>query len=166
MKVSNYRFWLVLSCAGLIGVWYGFMVLAFFGAAAVVNSNLADTSPEVYDLLLNTSSILAVFLASFVSLPFAVAVFKRLKIQMPLVSAIAFFMAPTFGFNLFAFLSGAVFYDPATIPTVLTASMGIAGLLYGFVLRPLKHKLSNLTFILLTVGVALVPIILWILWRL
>ena len=165
-KVSNYKFWLVLSCAGLIGVWYIFMVLAFFGAAAVINSNLSETAPEVYDLLLNTSSILAVYVASFASLPFAVAVFKRLNIEKPVLSGIAFFMAPTFGFNLFAFLNSAVFYEPATVYIILAVSMIIAGFLYGLVIRFLKHRLSTAEFLSLTIGLTFIPIVLWVLWRL
>ena len=165
-KVSNYRFWLVLSCAGLVGVWYMFMLLTFFGTAAVINSNIADSNYALYDLLLNASSILAIFIASFASLPFAVAVFKRLNIEMPVRSGIAFFMAPTFGFTLFSFLSGVVFYEPSTIYLVLTVSVIIAGLVYGLIIRYLKHRLSNVKFLSIAIGLAFLPIVLWYLYRL
>ena len=165
-KVSNYKFWLVLSSAALIGVWYMFMVFAFFGTAAVINSNLADTNYVLYDFLLNASSILSVYVASFASVPFAVAVFKRLKIEKPVLSAIAFFMAPTFGLCLFTFLNSVIFYEPAIVPLVLTVSLIIAGLLYGLIIRHLKHTLSKAKFLSLTIGLPLVPIVLWILNRL
>ena len=164
--VSNYRFWLVLSCAGLVGLWYVLMVFTFLLMVEAMNSNFGQASPGLYGFLLNTSSILAIFVASFASLPFAVAVFKRLKIEMPLVSAIAFFMAPTFGFTLFAFLSSALFYEPATIYLVLAVSMLLAGLLYGLVIRQLKHKLSKAKFLSIAIGLTLIPILFWMLHRL
>jgi len=165
-KVSNYKFWLVLSCAGLIGVWYMFMVFTFFGTSAVLNSNLAEANYELYDFLLNASSILAIFVASFASLPFGVAVFKRLKIEMPVRSGIAFFMAPTFGLALFVFLNSAFFYEPATVYLVIAVSMLIAGVLYGFVIRQLKHRLTKAKFLVIAIGLPLVPIVLWFLHRL
>ena len=165
-KVSNYKFWLVLSCVGLIGLWYVFMVLSFFGSAAVINSNLAETSPGLYDILFDTSSILSLFVASLASLPFAVAVFKRLKIEMPVVSGIAFFMAPTFGLALFAYLISVVFYESETITLVLVSSIFIAALLYGLVIRFLKHRLSTSQFLSVAIGLPFVPIVLWVLGRL
>jgi len=164
-KVSNYKFWLVLTCAGLVGVWYMLLVLASF-AATVINSNLQETSPELYEVLFNIVSTLPVYVASFASVPFAVVVFKRLNIEMPVKSAIAFFMAPSFGYTLFAFLSSAVFYEPMTRIPVLIISMVIAGLAYGLIIRFLKHRLSTAEFLSISIGLTFVPIILWVLWRL
>ena len=165
-KISNYKFWLVLTCAGLIGVWYMLLVLASFGAATVINSNLAETSPEVYEVLSNVVSALPIYVAALASLPFAIVVFKRLNIEMPVKSAIAFFMAPSFGYTLFAFLSSVVFYEPITRLLVLAISMVIAGLLYGLIIRVLKHRLSTAEFLSLSIGLTFIPIILWVLWRL
>ena len=142
------------------------LVLASFGAATVINSNLQETSPELYEVLFNIVSTLPIYLASLASIPFAVVVFKRLNIEMPVKSAIAFFMAPSFGYTLFAFLSSAVFYEPMTRIPVLIISMVIAGLAYGLIIRFLKHRLSTAEFLSISIGLTFVPIILWVLWRL
>jgi hypothetical protein len=165
-KVTNYKFWLVLSCVALVGVWYLFMVFSFFGVAALANSSLAENFPGMYELLINATSILALYVASFASLPFAVVVFKRLKIEVPVVSAIAFFMALTFGFTLFASLTSAIFYESAIIPLVFIVSMLIAGLLYGVVIRYLKHQLPKAKFLSIAIGLTFIPVALWVLYRL
>lgn len=165
-KVRNYRLWLVLSSAGLIGVWYVLVVLGFLGSDAVILSRVGDVSPELYGLLVSICAVLALFLASAVSVPVATAVFKRLKIQAPLSSAIAFFMAPTFGVTLFALIMGTMHVQWAAIGSVLTGSMIIAGLVYGLFIRPLKHRLSNAQFLLVAIGLAVLPCVLYLLYRL
>ena len=142
------------------------MVFSFFGVAALSNSRLAENSPGMYEFLINAMSILALYVASFASMPFAVAVFKRLKIEMPVVSAIAFFMALTFGFTLFASLTSVVFYEYAIIPLVFIVSMLIAGLVYGVIIRYLKHQLPKAQFLSIAIGLTFIPVAFWVLYRL
>jgi len=137
------------------------MVLGFFGANAAIDAVSDDSSSRVYGFLVSFASIFALFVAAIFSTPFAVAMFKRLKIEKPVVSSIAFFMAPTFGLTLFAFITGISYYQQNAIYTILAASLIIAGLLYGIYIRPLKHKLSSTKFLVLAIGIAVLPIAAW-----
>jgi len=162
-KVEHYRFWLTLFSAALVGVWFMFVVFGFFGATALINAAAEDSSSEVYGFLLSFSLIFAVFLAAAVSIPFALAVYKRLKIQKPVLSAIAFFMALTFGINLFALVIRVQYFETGVTYAILAASMVFAGLLYGFVIRPLKHRVSTAAFLAVSIGLAVLPIAAWFL---
>jgi len=165
-KPNNYRFWLVLSCAGLVGLWYVFAILLFIGTDFLVKSFVLETSPDVYEIIISSWAVISVFVASALSLPFAVAVFRRLRIEAPLISSIAFFMAIVFGFNVFAAIVSLVYFEPTQVSIIMSASFIFSGLLYGFVVRPLKHKLSHTKFIIVSVGLAVTPVALYALWRL
>jgi len=165
-KIKHYQFWIVLFSAALVGVWFMFLVLGFFGATALINAAAEDSSSEVYGFFLSFSLIFAVFLAAAVSIPFALAVYKRLKIQKPVLSAIAFFMALTFGMNLFALVIRIQYFETGPTYAILAASMIFAGLLYGFVVRPLKHRVSTAGFLAVSIGLAVLPIAAWYLFYL
>jgi len=165
-KVEHYKFWLILFSAALVGVWFMFLVLVFFGATAIVYPAAEDSSSEVYGFLISFSLIFAVFLAGALSAPFAVAVYKRLKVQKPVLSAIAFFMALTFGINLFALVIRIQYVEAGQSYAVLAGSMIIAGLLYGLVIRPLKHRVSTAAFLAISIGLTLLPIAAWYLFYL
>ena len=165
-KVSNYTFWLVLSCVALVGVWYVILVLLSFGLDAVTRDALSEVSSAAYSFISLFGSIAVMLLTSALSLPFANAVFKRLKIEKPIESGIALFMSVVFGLNLFVLITNFAYYGQTWIYTTLVGSIIFASLLYGLVIRPLKHKLSSRKFIALTVGLSLVPVVLYLLWRL
>jgi len=161
-QVSNYRFWLVLSGAGLIGLWYMLTVFAFLSVAGLINSLSYDPSSFLYNTLLAVAQVFAIYVASVACVPFAVAVFKRLKIQKPVVSAIAFFMAPVFGLNLFLFITRFVYFEPVVMYSILVASLLLAALLYGFAIRPLKHRFSSAAFAAFAVVVSLLPLTIFV----
>jgi len=165
-KVKNYRFWLVLSCVGLAVVWCVLLVALLLLGSALILSLAGDTSYSVYNPLMLLATYIALFLASALSLLFASAVFKRLKIHKPLISATAFFTALVFGVTLFTFVTGLWYSGSAAIWGILAACMIFAGLLYGAIARPLKHKLSTAQFLVVTIGLAVLPLVVYTLWRL
>ena len=156
--MKNYQFWLVLACAGLTGVWFSLFVITGLGLASFTNQFIDRVSAEVYGVLLSVTAVAGFFIASALSVPFGFVVFKRLHIEKPLLSAIAFFMAVFMGFALFASSGWLVYFEPANLYIVFAVSMVIAGLVFGLLVRPLKHKVGNTTFVLITVGLALLPI--------
>lgn len=166
VTLAERRFWLVVACAALVGLWYSIMVCIFLGWALLLTNYSSVLSPATYDFLISLSTIVGLFITSALSVPFSVIVFKRLKIQYPLVSGVAFFMALVFGFNLFGLIVGLAYYESVVIYSILAGSMIFAALLYGFALRPLKHKLSNGKFLSIAVGLAVLPVVLYLLWRL
>jgi hypothetical protein len=171
-KVHNYHLALVLVCAGLAALWYAIFLSLSLGLSAVLNSYSFENNNQIVNFLMSNGNFLLLFIASALSLPFAVAVYKRLKVEKPVVSAIAFFMAIVFGLTLFMTVLSSDYFGEGGIYAVslgsilLTglASVLSAGLVYGFVVRRLKHRLSNVIFLCITIGIAITPIILWHLW--
>lgn len=165
-KVKNYRFWLVLSCAGLVGLWYVAMVALFLGMGALALELTRGKSYTMYNYIFLSGTFAVLFLASILSMPFAAAIFKKLNIQKPLVSGVAFYMASVFGASFFIFLSSLISFERGSVYFFLAGSMVFAGLLYGFAIRPLKHKLSTVKFLVVAIGLALLPMITFVIWRL
>ena len=164
-KPSKYRFWLVLSCAGLVGLWYVVTIFLFLAVNPLTNSFTFEAAPLVYEIVTSMSFVISVFIASFLCVPLASTLFKRLNIEAPAVSAVAFFMALAFGFNLSGTILGLASFEPVLVSIISMASFLIAGLFYGFVIRPLKHKLSTENFLIVVIGLALLPIVLFIIYR-
>jgi len=158
-RVNNYRFWLVLSCAGLVGLWYVLVAALFLAVQSTLVNLTADASYTVYNRLFFVGTFAVLFLVSALCLPVAAAVFKKLKIQKPLVSGVAFFAALVFGISLFLTVAVLTNYELAAY-YVIPTSMIAAGLVYGFALRPLKHKLSTAWFLVIAIGLSIVPILL------
>jgi hypothetical protein len=165
-KVSNYKFWLVLSCVALVGVWYIILVLLSLGLDMLTRDALSEVSSGVYSFVSLFGSVAVMLLTSALSLPFANAVFKRLRVEKPIESGVALFMSVVFGLNLFVLITNFAYYGQTWIYTVLVVSIIFASLLYGLVIRPLKHKLTSGAFIATTVGLSLLPIALYLLWHL
>jgi hypothetical protein len=173
-KVHNYHLALVLVCAGLAALWYAIFLSLSLGLSAVLNTYSFGNNNQIFNFLISNGTFLLLFIASALSLPFAVAAYKRLKVEKPVVSAIAFFMAIVFGLTLFMTASSIFYFGEGGIYAVALSSILLTGLasilltgvVYGFAIRRLKHRLSNGLFLCITIGIAVTPVILWHLWLL
>jgi hypothetical protein len=164
-KMKNYPFWLVLACAALAGLCWCLLVIVSLGIASVTSQFMDQVSAEAYDVILSVSAIVGFFVASALSVPFGTIIFKRLHIEKPLLSAIGFFMAVFMGFGLFIASAGLAYFQPPQLYIVFAVSMLIAVLVFGLLVRPLKHQIGSVAFVLTTVGLALLPIVVAMIWR-
>jgi hypothetical protein len=163
-KVHNYHLALVLVCAGLAALWYAIFLSLSLGLSAVLNTYSYENNNEFFNFLMSNGTFLLLFIASALSLPFAVAVYKRLKVEKPIISAIAFFMAIVFGLTLFMTVSSYDYFGESGIYAVALGDILLTGLVYGFAVRRMKHRLSNGLFLCITIGIAITPIVLWQIW--
>jgi len=161
---KNAKFWLVISCIGLAVLWYCFMAICFLGLNALTDAAL-EMSPGAYDVLLSVGNIAILFIASALTMPFAIWAFKKLKVEAPVLSSLALFMSFVFAAALFAFVNGLGYFQPRIVYVVLGLSALVAFLVYGLIIRPLKHKLSARNFVLLSVGLAVLPLVLYAVHR-
>jgi hypothetical protein len=142
-KVHNYHLALVLVCAGLAALWYAIFLSLSLGLSAVLNTYSYENNNEFFNFLMSNGTFLLLFIASALSLPFAVAVYKRLKVEKPIISAIAFFMAIVFGLTLFMTVLSSDYFGESGIYAVALGDILLTGLVYGFAVRRMKHRLSN-----------------------
>ena len=163
--VKNYRFWLVLSCAAMVGLWWCIFSITGLVLGSVLNHTVFNATPEVYNLLFLVASVVSMFVASVLSSLFAVRVFNRLKIQKPWVSSIAFFLSLVFGLSLFNLIVDFTYFQPSAVYWFLLGSMVVAGLVFGFLVRPFKHIVSSRMFVVVVSSLSVLPIVMSLLWR-
>lgn len=167
--MKNYRLWLVLSCAALAGLWYVLMALLFLGMSSFLFGLEVTMSSTQYNHLLIAGTFLSIFAASALTLPFALAVFKRLKIEKPLLSGAALISAFVFVVTTFIFATDIIelgSFPRDALYALLAVNIVFAALVYGFAIRPLKHKLSTVRFLIVSIGLALLPAVLYVVHRL
>ena len=160
-QIKNKKLWLVIACVLLAAVWYCFLIVCFLGMNVFTDKVLSE-DPGSFYVLSSIAGVAMFYVATALALPFAVWTFKKLKVEAPVVSSITLFMALIFGFTLHTSILTFGLYQSAQIYTALAASMVVAILVYGLLIRPLKHKLSRKKFLIISVGLPLVPLIFYV----
>lgn len=146
-----YLVWLGLSTVGFVFIWYlvfiiGSTVLTMFGDAVL------DAHYRIYEFILNFGGIFLAYVASAATMPFALWVLKKLNIQDPIHGSIGIVMAITFAFVVFFTLVDYYYRgQQALIPLFSGISVVVSMLLYGVVLRRLKHVITKQWFIIICV---------------
>jgi hypothetical protein len=164
-KISNYAFWLVLSCVVLAAVWWCIFIILGLAITTFTNTYIDQVSNGIYGVILSIAAFTSMYAASALSVPFAVVLFKRLNIEKPVLSAIAFFMAVATSFSLFASISSVVYLNSAGLYAAFIIGALVSGVVFGLVVRRLKHRVHPAIFIVITVGLTILPIVLSQIWR-
>ena len=156
--MKNKRFWLVVACLMLAVLWYCLLLICFLGLNILTDKVLTE-HPGVFYVVLSIAGVAILFIASALAMPFAIWAFKKLKVQAPVLSSVALFMALVFGSTLSSFLLGFGFYQQDTVYIVLAVSAVVAILVYAFFIRRLKHTLSAKKFLFVSIGLAVLPLV-------
>ena len=164
-SVKNYKLWLVVSGAALVGIWYLIFVLLYFFIDKLTYDAVGELTPPLSNIIYTVIPVAVFVVASAFSTPFAYIVYKRLKIEKPLISSLAFNMAIVFGVSLFFLVMNVIpfaillNYGQNSILAVAAISMVVSFLVFWFFIRRLKHILSSKLFLSVVIVLGFLPII-------
>ena len=148
-------FKLIIVTIALAVLWYCFMVLTFLGFNMLTDKVLTE-SYDTYNLFLIIGSIAMPFISAALTMPFAVWALKKVGVEAPVRSTIGLLMSFVFAYTLFASLSVFLYLQVGAVVGAIV-SLVVAGIVYGIGVRWLKHRLSAVWFVVVAVGLALLP---------
>lgn len=163
-SLALHRFWVVLACIGLVAVWYCFMALFVLGSSNYGDA-LNNVGIGVQSWILIMYGPIVASVATILTIPFALILFKKLKVFRPRLSAIAFPFSLLFAFCLFGFaLDVAPFiwrykYEWFVVGS-LVAVLVVSLVLYWFITRKLSRKLSREWVVAIIVGLPVLIVLL------
>lgn len=152
----HYLVWLGFSSIGFIVVWYwaymlGSVVLMMLSDAVV------DEHYRLYTFLLSFGGLIIVYLASAFTLPLVLWVLRKLRIKDPIQGSTGVVMGIAFAAVTFFTLTDYLYRgNQGVIIIISLISVGVAAVLYGGVLRQVKHMVSMVWFIVICTVLPLV----------
>lgn len=167
--IENRRFWLVVACALVIGVWLCLYILSYQVFSAALNQVASTTDPAsyTYDVLHIIGTPLTLVVSAVITIPLAYVVFKKLRLHRPLIDAMGLLLSLVFALSAFTLLFDALpgVYDlPGyLILAILAGTVFVSVLAYGLILRfavkRLPATVALIAMVLLPLAVILIHII-------
>ena len=149
---SSHWVLLISACIASGIIWYCLMVSISLGIHLYFQT-LEGEAYRVYSVLAPIGEIAIFYFAAFLTYFFAAYAFKKLKVEAPRATAVALTMSFVFALSLGGvFLT--LFYRGGGATAMLLLGAGILGsaVVYGGVLRRLKHVMTRRWFVVTVVA--------------
>lgn len=172
MKNTNslvkHRFFVLLSCLLIFVLWVSINAIMLL-VISKVEFSFVEVSVAVYSWISLIFGPLLTILASLLTLPFALTIFKRLNVQRPRLSAIALVTSFFFAFcilNLIVSVNPLLVYQNLYSVVVIAAvCVALSAIMYGLVVRKLSKRVSRGWLLAILVGLPILVLLAKIIYR-